>query len=510
MLFKEDGSKGLFMKKSGKIIPFLLVAVTGCTNMLSTTPLPGSNISSEINNSFSEKALEQSYLSRKFNSFLNPVNEPKIYNELRYGAYKHPELVKDVVNMDAGILDIINPLAAVSTFRAASPAFASFMEYLEQPANQINTFAGNGFTEPGFYGDRTIGGYGGDDGQADEASFNQPWQMAFDASDNMYISDYLNNRIRRIDKATGIITTIAGDGNANNTGDGFPAINAEINTPGPLIFDKSWNLFIISEQGNQVRKISAVNGKLTPGSIISTVAGAGTYGYSPDGTKAGDAAFIFPWGLTFDHSGNLLLSDTYNHVVRKISAVNGEVGPDSVITTIAGIVNQAGFNGDGKTGTETTLNAPNELLFDQSGNLYITDYLNYSIRKLVAVNGEITPESKIFTVAGDGTFGDTVDVPASQSKLGDTGGMVFDHSGRLVFSDYGNHKIRVIDEKGIIHTLAGTGDHAPDAQHIGSYGGDGGPAGDAALYQPDGIAIDKLGNIYVGDACNHRIRKINK
>jgi sugar lactone lactonase YvrE len=501
------------MKRSDSTIFLTLFSllISSCSNSLSTVQIENTDNFSNIEYSFSNKALSQNYLSRKFNHFLNPLKEDKILKELKFGQYKNPELVKDVINMNPGLLDLISPLNSVSSFRETSPSFDIFMQYLEQPHNFINTFAGNGFIESEFSPySRTIGGYNGDNLPAPETSFNQPWEMTFDKNGNIFISDYLNYRIRRIDKNTNLVTTIAGDGNQGDTGDGEPAINSEINRPGPLTFDHAGNLYFIEEHGHFVRKISAINGDITSESIISTIAGSGYPGFDGDGLNASESVFSYPWGIAFDRSGNLYVSDSGNHRVRKISAVNGIVGASSIVNTIAG-TGEPVFNGDGKTGTESSLYNPYDLAFDKTGNLYISDSLNHRIRKLSAINGSITSESILTTFAGSDVQGDNGDDgPATIASLGETGGIYLDNFDRLLLVDFSNQKVKFVDERGIIHTLAGDGAHNPDDPYVGSFGGDGGPATEASFYQPWGISVDNLGNIYVCDTSNHRIRKINK
>jgi sugar lactone lactonase YvrE len=493
LLTRSDGAKGTFMKHFGKIIPFLLAVITGCSSSVSTTP----DLLSGDEYSFSDKALSESYLSRKFNSLLNPVNETKILKELKYGQYKNPDLVKEVMRMNPGMLSIITALGSVSAEREINPAFDSFIKYLEQTVDYISTFAGDGYQNQNI---PNSGIYNGDNILATKASLNQAYDMAFDSTGNIFIADYYNNRIRRIDKITGIITTIAGNSNQNDSGDNGRAGNAEINTPGMITFDKNGNLYFSEEFGQKVREIIAVNGSITPDSIIATLAGTGDEGFDGDNGPASAALLSHPWGLAFDKDGSLFISDTFNHRVRKLTAVNGTVSPSSVITTIAG-TGDAGFNGDNMVGTDTSLYRPWEITFDKDDNLLISDSFNNRIRKLTAVNGLITADSTVTTLAGTGNTGDSGEGgPAIAAELNQTGGMLFDNTGRLIFTDYFNNKVKYIDSQGNIHTLAGTGDQG--------FGGDNGPASAASFYLPWSLSIDGLGNLYIVDAFNHRIRKL--
>jgi hypothetical protein len=492
------------MKKSKKLITGLLaILISGCANTGMITTLPGKTKYSENYYSFSEKALTSSYLSRKFNDFLSPVNEQKILKELQFGENKEPELVKDVINMNPGIISLISPLTSVSTFREASPAFAFFMNYLEQEQNQINTIAGNGYIgedDPNTW--EIDGGYGGDDGPATEASFNQIWAFSLDSADNIYISDYLNHRIRRVDKTSGTVITIAGTGSNGDSGDNVPAKDAEISLPGPSVFDKAGNFYFSDEGTHRIKKITAVNGQITPNSIITTIAGQGYEGFAGDGQTASDALFSHPWDLAFDHSGNLFMVDVFNRRIRKLEAINGFISPGSPISTIAG-KGDAGSNDDGLTGYEIYLNETWNIVFDKNDNLFIAEYGNNKLRKLASVNGSLTTESIISTIAGTGEEGDGGDEgPAIEATLNKPSGITFDHYGNLLFTEYWQNKIKFIDKAGNIHTMGGDGSR--------DYSGDGGPVADATFNFPYEIKVDKLGNIFVGDVINQVIRKINK
>jgi hypothetical protein len=503
------------MKKTGKfVLGFLSVIISGCSNSFTVSPNIEKNISNDEDYTFSDKALSTSYLSRKFNNFLNPVQEHQILKELQYGAFKEPELVKDVINMNPGMLDLITPLNAVSTFRENSPSFSSFMDYLEQPQNYITTIAGDGYTEPDYreYLDRTKGRFNGDNLSATETSFNQPGQIAFDHSENIFVADYHNNRVRKIDKVTGIVTTVAGKDDQDFSDEDGLATRARLNHPAGLAFDKAGNLYFNEEFGCIVRKVSAVNGEITSQSNIETIAGTGSCSpFNGNNIPANEASFGDPWGLALDSYGNVYVADGANQVILKIAAVNGVVDGSSLITKFAG-TGQAGFNGDGKVGTETILNAPFEVYIDKVNNMYISDDKNYRLLKLTAVNGNISPQSIVTTIAGNHLQGDGPDgAQATKSSVNDLGAVTIDNSGHIIMVDYLNHKIKSIDDQGNIHTIAGDGYIDPDFPFYGArFSGDNGPAIQASLFQPDGIIVDKLGNIFVADSCNNRIRKINK
>jgi sugar lactone lactonase YvrE len=217
----------------------------------------------------------------------------------------------------------------------------------------ITTVAGNG----------TVG-FSGDGGQAINAQLYCPSGIAFDSSDNLYIADLGNARIRKVD-SNGIITTIAGNGTQGFSGDGGQAIDAGLYFPSGITFDSSDNLYVADSGNNRIRKVD------TSG-IITTIAGNGTQGFSGDGGQAIDAGLYFPSGITFDSSGNLYIADVNNHRVRKINTTGA-------ITTVAGN-GSGGFSGDGGLATSAALGSGGGIAFDSSGNLYIGDSSNNRIR----------------------------------------------------------------------------------------------------------------------------------
>lgn len=220
---------------------------------------------------------------------------------------------------------------------------------------------------------------------------------------------------------------------------------------------------------------------------IYHVAGGGVSGYGGDGGPAANGQFNQMINLAIDAVGNIYVSDSWNHRIRKINT-------SGVITTIAG-TGVSGFSGDGGLALNAQLNSPNWISVDGAGNLYIADANNFRIRK-ISTSGTIT------TFAGDGTNGFAGDGGlAINANLNGNLGMTFDASGNLYFADQNNHKIRKISTSGIITTVAGTGT-------LG-YSGDGGPAINAQLNYPASVKLDAAGNLYVADPNNKVIRKIN-
>jgi|GEM_PF-969054 len=319
-------------------------------------------------------------------------------------------------------------------------------------------------------------GYSGDGESATSARLKYPQGVAFDSSGNMYIADYENNRIRKVDSA-GNISTVAGTGTAGYSGDGGPAISAGLYHPSGLTFDSSGNMYIADY--NRIRKVD------TSGNI-STIAGTGTAGYSGDGGPATSAQLSYPAGITFDSSGNMYIVDQGNNCIRKVDSAGN-------ISTVAG-TGTAGYSGDGGPATSAQLSYPSGLTFDSSGNMYIADKSNNRIRK-VDTSGNIS------TVAGTGTSGYSGDGgPATSAQLNYPSGLTFDSSGNMYIADRGNNRIRKVDSSGKISTIAGNGTNG--------YSGDYGLAISAQLYYPSGIAFDSSGNMYIADCNNNRIRKI--
>ncbi len=272
----------------------------------------------------------------------------------------------------------------------------------------ITTIAGNGQL-----------GSRGDGGQAVNAEFNWPSGLAVDASGAVYVSDTNNHRVRRI-APNGIITTIAGKGVDGFSGDSGPATEAMLDTPVGLALDGAGNLLIADAGNNRIRKLNLNTG------IISTAAGNG-YGRGGDGGAASAAGLFFPTGMTLDGAGNLYISDTGNHRIRKVT-------PAGIIDTIAG-TGTPGFDGDGGAAKSAQVNAPGGLALDARGNLYIADQGNHRIRL-------IKPDGTISTFAGNGLTGIEGENGAATSvRLTAPAGVAIDSAGNLFIADTGNHRV---------------------------------------------------------------------
>ena len=316
--------------------------------------------------------------------------------------------------------------------------------------------------------------------------FYEPTGVAVDSSGNFYIANSRENQVHKVD-TNGNASTVAGTYENGYSGDGGAATDAQLSYPINIAVDSSGNLYIADQYNHRIRKVDKSG-------IINTVAGDGTYGYSGDGAAATSAKMRYPAGVAVDSSGNLYIADMYNHRIRKV-ATNG------IISTVAGS-GTAGNSGDGGAAISASLNYPYGIAVDSSGNLYIADTENHSIRK-VGTNGVIS------TVAGIGTFGYHGDGGAATSAaLTYPTSVAIDSSGNLYIADQYNHRIRKVDTSGIISTVAGTGTFG-GYYHSGSYdNGDGGAAINAQLSSPEGVAVDSSGNLYIADTFGNRIRKV--
>ncbi|WP_224994417.1 cadherin domain-containing protein [Cesiribacter sp. SM1] len=341
----------------------------------------------------------------------------------------------------------------------------------------ISTIAGTGGSA----------GFGGDGGPAAAAKLYQPFSVVSDVSGNLYIADEYNHRIRKVDAATGRISTIAGTGTPQYGGDGGPATAASFYMPNGLAIDKSGNLYVCDRYNNRVRRIDAVTG------IITTYAGVGptgvsNAGYGGDGGPAASARLFSPVALAFDQDDNLYIADQYNNRVRKVSKATG------TITTVAGI-GTGGFSGDGGQATAAKLRTPSGIALDQAGNLYIADRTNHVIRRVDIAIGIITTIAGVGEVSGADADGK----PATETKIYAPQGVGVDANGTVLFTDI-NHKLRYIDKGGIMQSLAGSS---------GGFSGDGGRPLDAKMNRPHSIITLPTGELLLADYNNHAIRKIS-
>ena len=439
----------------------------------------------------------------------------------------------------------------------------------------ITTFAGNG-----------TAGYSGDGGAATDAQLSGPGGVAWGAEGNLYITDGANQRIRMVD-ANGIIKTVAGTGTAGYSGDGGAATNAQLNSPSGLASDGRGNLFICDYWNFRVRKVD-------PNGIITTAAGNGTYGsYAGDGGAATNAVLHNPAGVALDNAGNLFIADYFNNLVRRvgdlptltltnistnnlggysvvvanasgsvtssvaalnmppyivsppvnltllegvsavmsvtakgpgplnhqwslnttniIGATNATYALNHVATNSAGLYAVTVTNGSGSVTATATVSIvfisapPASQIVTAGANPLLSVSLSgpgaFSYRWLL--NGTNLPASGLMaTVGGNGTPGYSGDgVAATNARLYYPNGVAVDAFGNLFIADSYNHRIRQVSTNGVIATVAGNG--------TAGYLGDGGAATNARLYYPNGVAVDAFGNLFIADSYNHRIREVS-
>jgi TonB family protein len=292
-------------------------------------------------------------------------------------------------------------------------------------AGAVTFVAGNG-----------IPGFSGDNGPATSAQLRNPFDIAVDASGNLYIADSGNSRIRKV-SADGVISTVAGSGTPGFSGDGGPATGAQLNNPRGIVFDKAGNLYIADTGSNRIRKV-------TPAGVISTIAGTGIFaaGKQEDGGLAIESNLRTPYGIVVDATGNVYFAETGAGRVRKV-AVDGR------ITTVAGNGTR-GFTGDGGLATDAQLTTPLGLSLDEAGNLYISDVVGVRIR-------QVTTDGRITTIAGNGTHGSRGDSgPATDAQLDEPIRAVVGPSNTLFIVDPGAQRIRAVSQ-GRIGAVTGTG-----------------------------------------------------
>ena len=330
------------------------------------------------------------------------------------------------------------------------------------------------------------GGYTGDNGPAISARLNSPSGIALDGLGNMYIADTLNNRVRKVDAVTGVITTVAGNGMSGYSGDNGAAVSASLYGPFGISVTNRGDIYIADKNNHRIRKVDSATG------MITTIAGSGINGYSGDSGPATSASLASPYGVLVDAAGNVLIADTNNARIRRVDVATG------VMSSVAGV--GGNYAGDNGSSALALLSGPEKLAIDVADNIFVADSSNNRIRKVDAITGVIT------TVAGNGAVsytGDTGDNgPATSSYINNPRGVALDMMGNIYIADSGNHRIRKVDAlTDVITTVAGTG--------IGSYSGDNGPATSAMINYPKGITLDNAGNIYIADEYNGRIRKVD-
>lgn len=320
----------------------------------------------------------------------------------------------------------------------------------------------------------------GDAGAATAAHLAHPSAVAYDSTGDLFVADANNHVVREI-TPTGTITTVAGSGAAGFGGDGGAATMALLDTPTGIAVDQSGALLIADSHNHRIRRVSQ--------GVITTVVGTGRAGYSGDGGPGTAAQLALPSGVAVDASGNLYIADTNNNRIRKWA--NGTV------STVAGNGEEL-FAGDGGAASAASLDQPSGLAVDATGNLYIADRNNQRVR-MVSLSGIITTVAGNGAGAFSGAFqGDGA--AATGASLAKPAAVFTDAAGNVLIADTNNQRIRQVSSDGTISTVVGSGSQG--------FGGDGGPAGDAILNTPRGLLKDGAGNLVFADTGNERLRRL--
>jgi uncharacterized protein (TIGR03437 family) len=310
-------------------------------------------------------------------------------------------------------------------------------------------------------------GWSGDGGPAISAQFTNPTRVAVDKQGNLYIADYSNFSVRKVDAKTGLVTTIAGNGSLGFSGDGGSGVGSQLSDILDVAVDSQGYVFIADALNARVRVVD-------PSGKISTFAGNGNRGYDGDFGQAANATLNFPAAVALDKDGNLYIADSGSATVRKVVRSTGVILPFAG----RGIQVYGTSSGDGGPALDAYLQMPHSLAVDAAGNVFIGDIGTSSIRK-------VGTDSKISTYVSN--------IPAQNFAM--------DAAGAVYFPDYRSNIVQKILPGGTRLWIAGNG--------TAQSGGNGGPATAAQMNQPYGVAVDSAGNVYVADAANAVIRQLN-
>jgi len=317
------------------------------------------------------------------------------------------------------------------------------------------------------------GTYGSDDGTASAARFNTPTGVAADSAGNVFVADWRNSTIRKVTPG-GVVTTLAGQALVSGSTDGT-ASAARFSYPHGVAVDSAGNVYVADTDNYTIRKV-------TPGGLVTTLAGLAGNPGSADGT-GGTAQFFGPAAVAVDNAGNVYVADTWNNTIRKVT-------PGGVVTTLAGLAGSSG-SADGPGGA-ARFYQPYGVAVDSAGNVYVADTDNHTIRKM-------TPGGVVTTLAGlAGNWG-SADSAASEARFNYPTGVAVDSAGNVYVADARNCTIRKVTPDGVVTTLAGL---------AGGSGTNDGTGNAARFLSPSAVAVDSAGNVYVADTYSYTIRKV--
>jgi sugar lactone lactonase YvrE len=318
--------------------------------------------------------------------------------------------------------------------------------------------------------------------------------LVFDRDGNLYFSESGANRVRRIDRKSGRIFTVAGTGELGYSGDGGPATAAKLREPGDLAFDPAGNLYVSDTGNNRVRRIDLKNG------VIETFAGTGRSGYTKDGFPVAATPIGHPIGIAFDAAGNFFVMDPY------ASRLLGADAETRIVRTVVGDGTLT-LRLDARKGTKTGLAVPSAIRVTSTGELVFSVSDCNSLLKVNPKTGDLTHIAGTLNIGLTGDGG-----PATRARLSQPTAIALDKSDNIWFVDWNNNVIRRIDAKtGIIETRVGSGRvNRWGETEMAGFDGDSGPAAKAQLNRPAGLGFDRDGNLYILDTMNNRIRKVEK
>ncbi len=316
--------------------------------------------------------------------------------------------------------------------------------------------------------------YGSSDGTGAYARFAFPHGVAVDSNNNVFVADFNNYAIRKITPA-GVVTTFVGSSDISGSSDGIGNA-ASFSSPVGLALDKTGNLYVAEANSQTIRKV-------TPAAVVTTLAGVAPNHGSSDGIGS-SAQFYGPISVVVDGAGNLFVADGNNHTIRKVTS-------SGFVTTLAGSAEVTG-SADGSGGA-ATFDSPYGVTVDNSGNLFVADWGNHTIRK-------ITSSGQVTTFAGFPGFPGSADGAGSDARFYNPRGVAVDNDNNVFVADYNNHTIRKIAATGVVTTFAGSPNIPGASDGVGKA---------ARFFRPRGVAVDSHGNVYVADSGNHTIRKVS-